>query len=88
VSNCEIAAASAVAGLAVDGAVGGVGAGRPAAASQAPAARRNSAPANTLRPRTVNSTVIERRQKVGKGILLWLLGIPLPIIIILLLIWH
>ena len=25
---------------------------------------------------------------VGKGILLWLLGIPLPIIIILLLIWH
>jgi hypothetical protein len=26
--------------------------------------------------------------EVGKGILLWLLGIPLPIIIILLLIWH
>jgi hypothetical protein len=26
--------------------------------------------------------------QVGKGILLWLLGIPLPIIIILLLIWH
>jgi len=25
---------------------------------------------------------------MGKGILLWLLGIPLPIIIILLLIWH
>lgn len=25
---------------------------------------------------------------MGKGILLWLLGIPLPIILILLLIWH
>jgi hypothetical protein len=25
---------------------------------------------------------------VGKGILLWLLGIPLPIILILLLFWH
>jgi hypothetical protein len=25
---------------------------------------------------------------VGKGILLWLLGIPLPIIILLLLFWH
>ena len=26
--------------------------------------------------------------EVGKGILLWLLGIPLPIILILLLVWH
>jgi len=25
---------------------------------------------------------------MGKGILLWLLGIPLPIILILLLLWH
>jgi hypothetical protein len=25
---------------------------------------------------------------VGKGILLWLLGIPLPIILLLLLFWH
>ncbi len=25
---------------------------------------------------------------MGKGILLWLLGIPLPIILILLLVWH
>jgi len=25
---------------------------------------------------------------MGKGILLWLLGIPLPIIILLLLFWH
>jgi hypothetical protein len=26
--------------------------------------------------------------EVGKGILLWLLGIPLPIILLLLLFWH
>jgi hypothetical protein len=26
--------------------------------------------------------------KMGKGILLWLLGIPIPIIILLLLFWH
>jgi hypothetical protein len=26
--------------------------------------------------------------KMGKGILLWLIGIPLPIIILLLLFWH
>jgi len=25
---------------------------------------------------------------VGKGILLWLIGIPLPIIILLLIFWH
>jgi len=25
---------------------------------------------------------------MGRGILLWLLGIPIPIIIILLLLWH
>jgi hypothetical protein len=27
-------------------------------------------------------------EEMGKGILLWLLGIPIPIIIIILLIWH
>jgi hypothetical protein len=34
---------------------------------------------------------IRRKQEeeaMGKGILLWLLGIPLPIILILLLVWH
>ena len=41
----------------------------------------------TLRTRTVNSTQLEEAL-VGKGILLWLLGIPLPIIILLLLFWH
>jgi hypothetical protein len=29
-----------------------------------------------------------RRYAMGKGILLWLLGIPIPIIILLLLFWH
>jgi hypothetical protein len=38
-------------------------------------------------PRTVESAEIEEKV-VGKGILLWLLGIPLPIIILLLLFWH
>jgi hypothetical protein len=28
------------------------------------------------------------RDRMGKGILLWLLGIPIPIIILLLLFWH
>jgi hypothetical protein len=28
------------------------------------------------------------RDIMGKGILLWLLGIPIPIIILLLLFWH
>ncbi len=32
----------------------------------------------------------KRREELimGKGILLWLIGIPLPIIILLLLFWH
>jgi len=46
------------------------------------------APGDTLRPRTVIHAVSGEEADVGKGILLWLLGIPLPIIIILLLIWH
>jgi hypothetical protein len=28
------------------------------------------------------------REAMGKGILLWLLGIPIPIILLLLLFWH
>jgi hypothetical protein len=30
----------------------------------------------------------ERKCPMGKGILLWLLGIPIPIIILLLIFWH
>jgi hypothetical protein len=29
-----------------------------------------------------------RDQDMGRGILLWLLGVPIPIIILLALIWH
>ena len=49
---------------------------------------RNHAPGSTFRPRTVRPAGHREEADVGKGILLWLLGIPLPIIIILLLIWH
>jgi hypothetical protein len=29
-----------------------------------------------------------RRMTMGKGILMWLIGIPIPIIILLLIFWH
>jgi hypothetical protein len=29
-----------------------------------------------------------RRGAMGRGILLWLLGVPIPIIILILLFWH
>ena len=31
---------------------------------------------------------LEMERNMGRGILLWLLGVPIPIIIILALIWH
>jgi hypothetical protein len=31
---------------------------------------------------------LERTRSMGRGILLWLLGVPIPIIIILALLWH
>jgi hypothetical protein len=31
---------------------------------------------------------IKREVKMGRGILLWLLGVPIPVIILLALIWH
>jgi hypothetical protein len=30
----------------------------------------------------------EKELRMGRGILLWLLGVPIPIIILLALIWH
>ena len=48
---------------------------------------RNSGIINTLRSRP-NDQARLKEAIMGKGILLWLLGIPLPIIILLLLIWH
>ncbi|WP_421839088.1 hypothetical protein [Novosphingobium sp.] len=34
------------------------------------------------------ATRTDKDNNMGKGILLWLLGIPLPIIILLVLFWH
>jgi len=31
---------------------------------------------------------VEEEVAMGKGILLWLLGIPIPIIILILIFWH
>lgn len=31
---------------------------------------------------------VNKEALMGKGILLWLLGVPIPIIILLLLLWH
>jgi hypothetical protein len=33
-------------------------------------------------------TKILEDQEMGRGILLWLLGVPIPIIILLALLWH
>jgi hypothetical protein len=49
--------------------------------------RWNSVRNSTFRTRTVNLTTL-KEEDVGKGILLLLLGVPLPIILLLLLIWH
>jgi hypothetical protein len=32
--------------------------------------------------------LVNKEALMGKGILLWLLGIPIPIIILILLLWH
>jgi hypothetical protein len=40
------------------------------------------------RPEVRTSTCYQWREIMGRGILLWLLGIPLPIIILLLIFWH
>jgi hypothetical protein len=37
---------------------------------------------------TVTETRRGKEPVMGKGILLWLLGIPIPIIILLLIFWH
>jgi len=34
------------------------------------------------------SIATNRRMVMGKGILMWLIGIPIPIIILLLIFWH
>jgi hypothetical protein len=49
-----------------------------------------------MEPRTADAIVgeriseatIQRRNTMGKGILLWLIGVPIPIIILLALVFH
>ena len=36
----------------------------------------------------LDTTVEDMEVTMGRGILLWLLGVPIPIIILLALIWH
>jgi hypothetical protein len=40
------------------------------------------------RQSTQRKTLNKELIKMGRGILLWLLGVPIPIIILLALIWH
>ena len=39
-------------------------------------------------PRVPCRPMTNRRMAMGKGILMWLIGIPIPIIILLLIFWH
>ena len=48
----------------------------------------NPLPGQHVTPPNRSSGGHREEAEMGKGILLWLLGIPLPIIIILLLLWH
>ena len=45
---------------------------------------RNPPPPHCQAP----STLKKRRFFMGRGILLWLLGVPIPVIILILLFWH
>jgi hypothetical protein len=59
------------------------------APTPAPLSRSGIAPANASQPYALNA----HREKetvmgFGRGALLWLLGVPLPIIILLALFWH
>jgi hypothetical protein len=40
------------------------------------------------RPSSPTPTYKDKRPIMGRGILLWLLGVPIPIIILLALFWH
>jgi hypothetical protein len=51
-------------------------------------ARRNCAVRATLSDRALHKAHKEEAMGFGRGILLWLLGVPLPIIILLALFWH
>lgn len=40
------------------------------------------------RPKSPGRHTSETEETMGRGILLWLLGVPIPVIIILALLWH
>jgi hypothetical protein len=39
-------------------------------------------------PRIIQPTINEEERTMGRGILLWLIGVPIPIIILLALFWR
>jgi hypothetical protein len=45
-------------------------------------------PRNRGADETFETQTKNRRKMMGKGILLWLLGVPIPIILLLALVWH
>jgi hypothetical protein len=53
-----------------------------------PNCRREAIGWNTGIEPLFENTVENREGVMGRGILLWLLGVPIPIIILLALIWH
>jgi hypothetical protein len=66
--------------------------GRPAAPRRCPGAgrrarQRETTPSNRNRPESLLGAS-HKEADMGRGILLWLLGVPIPIIILLALFWH
>jgi hypothetical protein len=49
---------------------------------------RNSLVIQVLVPRTTADAEMEVDMGFGRGVLFWLLGVPIPIIILLTLFWH
>jgi hypothetical protein len=50
--------------------------------------RWNSIPFRTLSGKLIATSTKEADMGFGRGALLWLLGVPIPIIILLALFWH
>jgi hypothetical protein len=46
------------------------------------------APYRKSKARAAKTVRCAEEDKLGKGLLLWLLGIPIPIIILILIFWH
>jgi len=54
----------------------------------APRCCNRSCGGTTRAPKGSSPTGNEQEDAMGKGILMWLIGIPIPIIILLLIFWH